>query len=84
LQHSVKADNFISDHEIVLQSLPANQMYQYIFIPRNIFGNMAESGIALFSTGKLSPHPPTVYEPDQEIDFLLDTQFLQNDDPYIT
>ena len=83
LDYSVKTDNFTTDHEIVLQKLQANQIYQYQVISRDIFGNIAESGIALFSTEKLSSFQPTEYEQYQETDFLLDTQFFQNNDSYI-
>ena len=83
LQHSVKKDNFTFEHEIVLQNLQANQIYQYKVISRDIFGNMTESGIKLFTTEKFSPNPSTEYEQYSETDFMLDTQFFQNDDSYI-
>jgi hypothetical protein len=83
IQHSVKKDNFTIEHEIVLQNLQANQIYQYKVISRDIFGNMTESGIKSFTTEKLSPNPPSEYEQYQEKDFMLDTQFFQNNDSFI-
>jgi predicted CXXCH cytochrome family protein len=82
LKYLVKADEFTTDHEIVLQDLKSNQEYQYIVISEDIFGNRVESEIAFFSTEKLSPAPPVKYKQHQETDIELDAQFFRNNDSY--
>ncbi len=83
LQSSVKADNFTTDHEIVLQGLQPDQKYQYMVISRDVFGNKTESGITLLSTEKLSPYPPKESEEYPKIDIRLAAQFFRNGDSYL-
>jgi predicted CXXCH cytochrome family protein len=78
LRCSVKADNFTTEHEIVLQNLKSNQNYQYIVISRDIFGNRNESEIANFSTVNLSSEPQQESEQHHEADIQLDAQFFRN------
>lgn len=83
LHHSVKADEFTVNHEIVLQNLKGDQKYQYIVISRDIFNNIAESGIAFFSTENLSPYQPLEFEEQIESHIQLEAQFFRNDNSYI-